>query len=129
MKIFKILAIDDEEMFAHLVKMNLEKGGEFEVRIETDSTKAEQVAMEYQPDLILLDIIMPEMDGGEVAARFRENAKLQDIPVILMTALMSPQETNAQGYKDSPTGMVLPKPINIETLTKCIHEALGEVEL
>ena len=126
MKVYKILAIDDEVMFVDLVKMNLEKEGQFEVRVETNPNNALSAALEFKPDVILLDYIMPEKDGGEVAAQFSVSPDLKHIPVIMMTALMSPEETDELGYKETPTGIVLPKPISVEVLKTCIKKFLGE---
>ncbi|MDF1754222.1 MAG: response regulator [Verrucomicrobiales bacterium] len=123
----KVLAIDDEVGFTKLVKMNLEREGNFVVRVENDSNSALSTALEFQPDVILLDIVMPGMDGGDVATLFKGHATLKDVPIIMMTALMSPQESGEAGFKDSPSGMVLPKPVNLETLKKCLLSAVQSV--
>ena len=60
----KILLVDDEAGFTQLLKMNLEKSGDFEVTIENDSTKAIATARSFQPDVVLLDVVMPGMDGA-----------------------------------------------------------------
>ncbi|MDF1814596.1 MAG: response regulator [Verrucomicrobiales bacterium] len=120
----KVLAIDDEVGFTRLVKMNLERDGEFEVCVENDSNNALSTALEFLPDVILLDIVMPGMDGGDVATLFKNTPELKDIPIIMMTALMSPHESGEAGYKDSPSGIVLPKPVNLETLKKCLEDAV-----
>ena len=67
----KILIIDDEVVFTDLMRMNLEKTGEFKVKVENESTLALRAAREFEPDVILLDIVMPGMDGGDLSARFR----------------------------------------------------------
>jgi CheY-like chemotaxis protein len=120
----KVLAIDDEAGFTKLVKMNLERDHEFEVCVQNDSNQALATALEFQPDVVLLDIVMPGMDGGDVATQFQNNPQLKDVPIIMMTALMSPQETDGDGFKTSPTGIVLPKPVNLETLKKCLYDAV-----
>ncbi|MCX5839152.1 MAG: response regulator [Deltaproteobacteria bacterium] len=87
----KVLLIDDEEDFCFFVKLNLEKTGKFEVLTTTSGAKGLILALEEQPDLILLDIIMPEIDGGQVAEQLLENQKTQDIPVLFVTAIASRQ--------------------------------------
>ena len=125
MKVHKILAIDDDEAFVSFVKLNLEKDGSYEVRTETDSTKALAVAAEFEPDAVLLDIIMPEMDGGKVAELFLEHPKLKSVPIIMLTALMTLEETK-EGYTMSPTGYALPKPVDLDTLKSCLEKVIFE---
>lgn len=121
----KVLAIDDEVGFTKLVKMNLEKDGEFEVCVENDSNNALATALDFRPEVVLLDIVMPGLDGGDVAAQFQSNPILKDIPVIMMTALMSPQETGDDGFAMSSSKMVLPKPVNLDTLKSCLKDAIS----
>ena len=68
----RILVVDDEQGFTMLLKMNLEKKGGYEVRVENDATKALDAAREFRPQVVLLDVVMPEMDGGDVALSFRK---------------------------------------------------------
>jgi len=119
----KVLAVDDEAGFTKLVKMNLERDQEFEVRVENDSNKALSAALDFKPDVILLDVVMPGMDGGDVLTQVKKNAALADIPVVFMTALMAPREVGEQGFQMSPTGIVLPKPVNLDTLKKTLRDA------
>ena len=69
----KILVVDDEVRIAKMIRRNLEAEGAYEVVIETDSTRALAVARKFEPDLVLMDVMMPEMDGGEVAALLSED--------------------------------------------------------
>src|SRR5437773_12120296 len=64
----RILIVDDERDSTHLVKILLEKIGRYCVLEENDAAKAYQSARDFRPDLILLDIMMPQRDGGDVAA-------------------------------------------------------------
>jgi len=119
----KVLAVDDEAGFTKLVKMNLERDKEFEVRVENSSNKALSAALEFKPDVILLDVVMPGMDGGDVLTQVKKNAALANIPVVFMTALMAPREVGEKGFQMSPTGIVLPKPVNLDTLKKTLRDA------
>jgi DNA-binding response OmpR family regulator len=83
----KILIIDDEENFCKLVKMNLELTGAFKVSIATDGIEGIAAAQKTIPDLILLDILMPRMDGIEVLKRLRKDKNTFKIPVIMLTAI------------------------------------------
>jgi CheY-like chemotaxis protein len=89
---------------------------------ENDPTKAHQTAQNFKPDLILLDIVMPETDGGEVAAQIEADQELQKTPVIFLTALVTKAETKTglriQGHP------FLAKPISIPELINAIEENL-----
>lgn len=67
----RILIVDDEHAITRMVKLNLESTGRYEVRGENSSVNALAVAREFRPDLVLLDVIMPGADGGEIAARMK----------------------------------------------------------
>ena len=92
----KILLIDDEEDFCFFVKLNLEKTEKFEVLTTTSGSKGIILASKEQPDLILLDIIMPEISGGQVAEQLLESPKTKDIPVLFITAIASRREVQSQ---------------------------------
>ncbi|MDF1859793.1 MAG: response regulator [Verrucomicrobiales bacterium] len=120
----KILLIDDEAGFTQLLKMNLEKSGGFEVAIQNDSTQALTTAREFGPDVILLDVVMPGMDGGDVQAQFQSDPILKDVPVIMLTALVDSAELSDGAVAQSGSSVVLPKPVNLELLMKVIGETL-----
>ena len=118
----RILIVDDDRDSTHLLKILLEKTGGFVVREENDAVKAHQSAQNFRPDLILLDIMMPWKDGGEVARQIDVDPQLQRTPIIFLTALVTKSEAKAglriQGYP------VLAKPINIPDLINRIEENL-----
>ena len=118
----RILIIDDDRESTHLVKILLEKAGSYLVLEENDSTKAHQSAQNFRPDVILLDIMMPKTDGGEVAAQIEADPELQRTPIIFLTALVTRTEVNSglqiQGHP------FLAKPISIPELIDGIEENL-----
>ena len=81
----KILVVDDEELLVKGIRFNLQNEG-YEVLTGSNGVEAVEKAREHSPDLIILDIMMPEMDGTEVLKNLRSNAKHKDIPVIMATA-------------------------------------------
>jgi len=123
----RILIIDDERTFTRMVKLNLEKTGQFEVREENRAAAAVATAREYRPDLILLDVIMPSMDGGDVAAHIRNDRQLCNTPIIFLTATMSSRETGPAGLS-SGGGLFLGKPVSVEHLIQRINEQLVDPE-
>jgi len=80
-----ILVVDDEEPIQELLRFNLEKEGYF-VRVAKDGQEALQHVENDQPDLIVLDLMLPGMDGLEVCRKLRANPKFQQIPIIMLTA-------------------------------------------
>ena len=122
----RILVVDDEEGFTKLLKMNLEKTGDYEVRVENVSGDALNAAHEFLPDLVLLDIVMPGMDGGDVAGQLQDDPMLSKIPIIMMTALVSQEETSQDAVAQVGAMNVLPKPVNMDVLLRCLEDALSD---
>jgi two-component system, OmpR family, response regulator len=118
----RILIIDDESDSSHLVKVLLEKTGNYLVLEENDGAKAHQSARNFRPDVILLDIMMPETDGVEIAAHIEADPELQSTPIIFLTALVTQPEIKAglriEGHQS------LAKPINIPELIDRIEQSL-----
>src|SRR6266481_2163376 len=84
----RILIVDNDRNTTHLVKVLLERTGDYVVLEENGATKADLSARDYRLHVILLDIVMPETDGGEVAARIEADPELQNTPIIFLTALV-----------------------------------------
>jgi CheY-like chemotaxis protein len=118
----RVLIVDDDRESTHLIKILLEKIGRYLVIEENDATKAHQTTKNFRPHVILLDILMPQIDGGEIAAQIDADPELQTTPIIFLTALVTKAEAKAglriQGHP------ILAKPINIPELIKGIEENL-----
>jgi CheY-like chemotaxis protein len=118
----RILIVDDDANSTHLVKILLERSGPYLVLEENDATKAAQTAHDFKPDVILLDIVMPKMDGGELATQIESDRELHDTPIIFLTALVTHGEAKSglhvQGHP------LVAKPINIPELIEAIEEHL-----
>src|SRR3954468_22172369 len=118
----RILIIDNDPNTTHLVKVLLERTGYYLVLEENDATKAHQSARNFRPDIILLEVVMPETDGGEVAARVEADPELQKTPIIFLTALVTRAEAksglNIQGHP------FLAKPVSIPELINAIEQHL-----
>src|SRR6185436_15295876 len=93
----KILVVDDEAGITRMLKRNLESTGRYETRTENSSTAALATAREFLPDLIVMDVMMPDIDGGEVATRIRADSKLHNTPIVFLSALVKKEETNPAG--------------------------------
>ncbi len=118
----RLLIVDDESGFTRLLKLTLEKTGNYTVREENDGTNAWLVARDFKPDLIFLDIVMPKIDGGDVAQQIRSDPMLANVPIVFLTAIVSQKETSNEigGFP------FLAKPVSLDAITKCLVEHFGE---
>ena len=118
----RILIVDNDPNTTHLVKVLLERTGHYLVFEENDATKAHYSARTFRPDLILLDVVMPETDGGEVAAQIEADPELRNTPIVFLTALVTRAEAksglNIQGHP------FLAKPVSIPELINAIEQYL-----
>lgn len=90
----KILVVDDDEAVLDFMRAKL--GARFDVVATTDPAKVLQLARSARPDLILCDIDMPDMDGGDISAAVYGEDDLRDLPMLFVTALVSPQDLQIQ---------------------------------
>ncbi len=114
----RILVVDDESGFTRLLKLTLEKSGGYVVREENDGTQAWLAARDFAPDIIFLDIVMPKIDGGDVAAQIRSDPSLSHVPIIFLTAIVSSKE----GGQEIGGFPFLSKPVSVDTIKRCIEE-------
>jgi len=120
----RILVVDDEEDLCFFVKANLETSGAYTVMTALDGKEALAAARAEKPDLILLDIMMPGMDGFEVLAKLKEDVRTSSIPVVMLTARGDDtSKTRAAGlYSDD----YIVKPIDLAQLKARIDGVLGD---
>lgn len=121
----KVLIIDDEAGFSQLLAMNLEQRGTYEVRVETSGLNSLQTAHYFKPDIILLDVLMPDVSGRAVAEKIAADPVLKGIPIIFLTATISREDVQDHG------GMIgghltLAKPAGIDEVLECIEFKLGK---
>ena len=119
----RVLLVDDEATFTRLIQRHLEGTGKFEVRAESSSSQVVATAREFQPDVIVLDVIMPDRDGGEVAAELRTDARLAHVPVIFLTAIVSKEHVQRQGEVIGGQTF-LAKPVSVPDLVRHIEAKL-----
>lgn len=120
----RVLVVDDEPSFTRMVKLNLEGTGKYIVETLNESRRAVEVAKEFKPDIVLLDVVMPEMDGGDVAVNLRNRSATKDIPIIFVSAMVSLQESK-KGFYQSGGEHFLAKPVDKETLCGAIDTVLS----
>jgi DNA-binding response OmpR family regulator len=118
----KILVVDDEKDVLLMLEKRLTAEG-YSVITTTKSTNAIALAKSQHPDIIILDIVMPGMDGGEVAAKLREHPLTRSIPVIFLTALLSKTE-EYQENRMIGSNITFAKPFDTEELLARINGLL-----
>ena len=79
------MIVDDEASFTRLLKLNLEQTNQYEVRVE-NGRKMPSRRLEFQPDLIMLDVMMPRLFGGDVASQLRADPALKATPIVFLSA-------------------------------------------
>ena len=117
-----VLLIDDDPAFTSLLRANLENTGRYRVREENDSRRALASAREFEPDIILLDVSMPNMGGGDVTSQLRNDPATSGVPIIFL-ALVDSEEVPIGGTV-SAGHRFLPKPVAVAEVIDCIESQL-----
>jgi len=118
----RILLVDDEWEFTSLLKKRLESVGYYRVQEENNPKAAAQAAREFMPDLIVMDVMMPYLDGAEVAATIREDHRFRHVPILFVTSLVSGDHRVDGEY--SGKRKYLPKSLTLGRLIDQIEENL-----
>ncbi|MFP5309381.1 MAG: response regulator [Actinomycetes bacterium] len=119
----RILVVEDEEDLAALVKVNLELAG-YEVETASDGAAGLSAIRDRTPDLVLLDVMMPILDGWAVLRAVKEDADLQDLPVVMLTAL-SEERDIIRGHLQGAVQYVT-KPFEMRRLLGAVEAGLTE---
>lgn len=118
-----ILVIDDEEDLGFFIKSTLELTGRYRVFHSTDGQSGVQIARSHNPDLILLDVMMPKMDGIEVLRHLKEDTKTMSIPVVMLTA-RNDDDTITEAISSFAQHYIV-KPVEMDYLTAQIEYVLS----
>ena len=116
----RILWVDDEPGLTAIIELTLPT---FDVRVENNPLKAAETARSFKPDMMFLDIIMPEANGGMVAVQFKEDPELARIPIVFVTGILSEREAAAEQKLDGYE--FLAKPVSRHQITSCVKRHLG----
>jgi CheY-like chemotaxis protein len=119
----KVLIIDDEDDIREVAALSLESIAGWEVVTANSGSQGLARAAEHQPDAILLDVMMPDMDGPTTFRELRKNPATAKIPVLLLTAKV--QSTDQRRFADLGVEAVLFKPFDPLTLSNQIADVLG----
>jgi CheY-like chemotaxis protein len=119
----RILIVDDEDDIREVAALSLETVGGYEVLSARSGAAALEIARAEQPDAILLDVMMPDMDGPTTFQRLRAQESTANIPVVFLTAKVQPSER--QRFASLGAKAVLSKPFDPLTLASELAQALG----
>lgn len=117
-----VLVVEDDAGILRQIAFNLESHG-YSVQTAVTGLEALKLLMQKRPDLLITDVMMPEMDGHELVSSVRSDPQLSDLPVIMLTA-RSQDEDMMQGYQ-SGTDLYLTKPFNPAELVTFVKRILG----
>ncbi len=121
----RIIFIDDDAAIAELVAVNLEMAG-YEVTQAEDGIKGQALAIQLLPDLIMLDLMLPRVDGFTVCQRLRRDDRTADIPVLMLTALSQTQD-KVEGF-NSGADDYLTKPFELEEMLARVRALLRRTD-
>jgi two-component system OmpR family response regulator len=120
----RLLIVDDEVSITQLLQLNLEKAGDYTVRTENATDQVLGALSEFKPDLLLLDVMMPGMDGGTLAEKIRALKAFKHTPIVFLTAAVKQEELDARN------GVIggfpyIAKPLNIKGVLSIIEKQLA----
>lgn len=115
----KVLLVDDEKNFTEMLKLNLEATGKYEVEVVNNPLNAIPHIIQSKPDIVFLDIIMPDLEGPDIAIQIKENTQIKSIPIIFLTATITADEAVSQGGQIGGNNFVA-KPSSIDKLSAII---------
>lgn len=118
----RILVVEDDPGILRQIEFNLQAHG-YEVETAMTGLQALKQLMARRPDLLITDVMMPEMDGNELVSSVRADADLADLPIIMLTA-RTQDEDMVQGYQNG-TDLYLTKPFNPAELVTFVKRILG----
>ena len=121
----RILIVDDEPSITQLLRLNLEKTGHYTIRTENAAERVLSAVQEFKPELILLDVMMPGMDGGTLAGKIHQTRAFKNVPIVFLTAAVKQEELDARN------GVIggfpyIAKPLNVKGVIEIIEKHLPE---
>lgn len=117
----KILIVDDDVRLLDITRKALEGAGKYEVMAEDSGRRAVAAAAKFKPDLVILDVMMPGMDGGDVAGALRAQAGTRNVPILFLTSLLSRKEAAARPCQKG-ADQYLAKPVDPQELSRRVEE-------
>ena len=120
----KVLLVDDDTELVEVMTKFLEEDGRFEIRVANNGFDAGMLVKEYRPDMIVLDVMLPDINGKEVCQRVRSDPSLEDVRILCISGMI--EEDKIQELRLSGADDFLHKPFDIEEL---IDRMCGQLEI
>ena len=114
----KALIVDDDEELVELIRDALEADGRFEIRVANNGFDAGMMVREYHPDVIVLDVMLPDINGKEVCQRVRSDNTLDDVKIICISGMV--EQDKIEDLKASGANDFMQKPFEVENLIERI---------
>ena len=121
----KVLVVDDDKDLVDLIVDVLEKDGRFETRTVNNGFDAGMMVKEYRPDIIVLDVMLPDINGKEVCLRVRSDSSLESVKIVCISGMV--EEDRIEELREAGANDFLPKPFDIDTLIERMCQQL-EIE-
>jgi two-component system, OmpR family, response regulator len=118
----RILIVDNNSQFARTARLLLDQSGKYLACTVIDPRRALEVARSFKPDLVLLDLVMPQEDGPEVAAQLESDWALHGVPIVFLTSLITAEE--AKDGRRVYGHRILPKPTSGSRLFELVEQSL-----
>lgn len=118
----KALVVDDDVELVELIKDVLESDGRFDVRVANNGFDAGMMVKEYKPDILVLDVMLPDINGGEVCQRVRSDSTLDDVKIICISGMVEADKID--GLKRAGANDFVQKPFEVEHLVERICKLL-----
>lgn len=118
----KALIVDDDEELVELIRDVLEADGRFEVRVANNGFDAGMMVKDYHPDIIVLDVMLPDINGKEVCQRVRSDTSLDDVKIVCISGMV--EEDKVADLKEAGANQFMQKPFEIESLIERMCELL-----
>jgi DNA-binding response OmpR family regulator len=119
----KVLLVDDDPDLVEMMSKVLEDDGRFEVRIAGNGFDAGMMVKEYRPDLIVLDVMLPDINGKEVCQRVRSDPNLEDVRILCISGMI--EDDKIQELRDAGADDFMHKPFDVEVLIERMCVQLG----
>ncbi|MCX7423613.1 MAG: response regulator [Planctomycetia bacterium] len=110
----KALIVDDDEELVELIRDALEADGRFEIRVANNGFDAGMMVKEYHPDIIVLDVMLPDINGKEVCQRVRSDSNMDDVKIICISGMV--EQDKIEDLKASGANEFVQKPFEVEQL-------------
>jgi len=124
----RVLIVDDEPSFTRLLKLNFHHTGHYTAEVVNDARQAVQAVERFVPDVILLDVMMPGMEGGEVADRIHAIPKFRDTPIVFLTAAIRREEVEANNGRCGGIPFIA-KPVEFQDVLQHVERECGMTSL